>query len=71
MKIYSFVQQQFETGEPIKLSVIYTNAIDDVYDENIHTHGLDSFKHSIRGIVNKLVKEGKIKRIGRGLYQKN
>ena len=70
MKMYTFVQKQFEIDEPVTLNNIYDNTIKEIYDEKIHTHGLESFKHSIRGVINKMTKEEKIKRIGAGLYQK-
>lgn len=70
MKLSDFVYIQFETFDSLILKKLYELGIAEIYDEKIYPNGLESFKHSIRGIINKMVKEKKIIRTGPAKYKK-
>ena len=62
--MYSLVCDIFETGGPKNLKEIYQIVLDNGFEDKG-----DVTRHSIRGIINKLHKMGKIKRVSIATYQ--
>ena len=63
--IYSIVVKSFEHDEPRKLDEIYRIVIENGIEDK-----KEITRHTIRGIIHKLHKTGRIKRLAVGTYQK-
>ena len=60
----SVVRSAFEDGEIHSLDNLYKHVIDEGFEDRAETT-----KHSIRGLINKLNKDGEIKRTSIGHYK--